>query len=158
MYVEDLDLSLRLWLQGKAVGVTPGALVIHDYSFDKGHHKWFLLERNRLRTVLSVYPGGLLALITPALIAFEVALLAVAARGGWLSAKVQADLAILRDSTRIIRRRRQVQATRRVSSATFAALLTASLDNPYVAEAASVPVLAAGQGLYWRVVERVLRW
>ena len=81
MYGEDLDLSLRLWLAGFAVGLEPGARVAHDYEFSKGAEKWFLLERNRWLTVLGVYPRALLALTLPALLFSEIALLVVAARG-----------------------------------------------------------------------------
>ena len=63
MYGEDLDLGLRLWLAGHRVGIVPGARVTHGYEFDKGPYKWFWLERNRWRTVLSVYPAPLLALL-----------------------------------------------------------------------------------------------
>src|SRR5205814_1452970 len=84
-YGEDLDLGLRLWLAGHRVGLLPQARVVHGYEYEKGSYKWFWLERNRWRTVLSVYPAPLLALVAPALLAGELALLAVAARQGWLA-------------------------------------------------------------------------
>ena len=56
LYCEDLDLGLRLWLADHPVGIVPDARVVHGYEFDKGTDKWFWLERNRWRTVLSVYP------------------------------------------------------------------------------------------------------
>ena len=87
LYGEDLDLGLRLWLAGRRVGVEPRARVIHDYEFDKGARKWYLLERNRWRTVLATYPLALLAAVAPALLATELGLLVVAARGGWLGAE-----------------------------------------------------------------------
>ncbi len=83
MYGEDLDLALRLRLLGWGVGVVPAARVEHDYAFVKGDYKWFHLERNRWWTLLGDYPTPLLALLLPALLVFDVALLAVAARGGW---------------------------------------------------------------------------
>ena len=82
MYGEDLDLGLRLWLAGHRVGLVPAARVTHSYEFDKGSGKWFWLERNRWRTVLSVYPTALLVLLVPALLAAELGLLAVAAAPG----------------------------------------------------------------------------
>ena len=84
MYCEDLDLSLRLALRGYGVGLAPRARVEHDYEFHKGARKWFLLERNRWWTIVSDYPGRLLAPLLPALLVLELALLVVAARDGWL--------------------------------------------------------------------------
>jgi N-acetylglucosaminyl-diphospho-decaprenol L-rhamnosyltransferase len=130
MYGEDLDLGLRLWLAGHRVGLVPDARVVHSYEFDKGTAKWFWLERNRWRTVLSVYPASLLALLAPALLATELALLAVAAREGWLGAKLRAQAATIAGLPRTLRRRRVVQRTRRISAGKLAERLTASLDSP----------------------------
>jgi N-acetylglucosaminyl-diphospho-decaprenol L-rhamnosyltransferase len=155
MYGEDLDLGLRLWLGGYRVGLVPAARVTHSYEFDKGSSKWLYLERNRLRTVLSVYPLPLLALLTPALLAAELGLLAIAARGGWLRPKLRAQAAVLSGLPRTLARRRAVQRGRRIGSRAFASHLTASLDSPYLA-AASNPLLSAPQTLYWRLVRLAL--
>lgn len=155
MYGEDLDLGLRLWLAGHRVGVVRGARVLHGYEFDKGAAKWFWLERNRWRTVLSVYPGALLALVLPALIAAEAGLLAIAAREGWLAAKLRAQAAALAGLPGTLARRRRVQRSRRIGARVFAEHLTSSLDSPYLSGAARSP-LAAPQAAYWRAVLRIL--
>jgi N-acetylglucosaminyl-diphospho-decaprenol L-rhamnosyltransferase len=156
MYGEDLDLSLRLRLAGWGIGVVPAARVAHDYSFVKGDYKWFYLERNRWWTLLGVYPGRLLALLAPALAAFEIALLFVAWRGGWLGAKLRAQWAVVRLLPAMMRRRRAVQAGRVITPAAFAAHLTASLDSPYLAAASRLPLLQAAQSRYWRMVRAAL--
>jgi N-acetylglucosaminyl-diphospho-decaprenol L-rhamnosyltransferase len=150
MYGEDLDLGLRLWSSGHRVGLVPAARVTHSYEFDKGSAKWFWLERNRFRTVLSVYPPALLALLAPALLAAELGLLAVAARGGWLGPKLRAQAATIVSLPRMLARRRIVQRKRRIGSREFAARLTSSLDSPYL-EAASSPWLNLPQAAYWRL-------
>jgi len=147
-------LGLRLWLAGRRVGVEPRARVIHDYEFDKGARKWYLLERNRWRTVLATYPLGLLVLVTPALLAAELGLLVVAARGGWLGAKLRAQAATAAGLPRALVRRRIVQRTRRIGAAEFAAQLTGSFESPNLA----VPrVLATASRLYWRLTRLLLR-
>jgi GT2 family glycosyltransferase len=154
MYGEDLDLGLRLWLTGQCVGLLPSARVSHGYEFDKGGAKWFLLERNRWRTVLSLYPASLLALVAPALLAFEIVLLAVSARQGWLEAKLRADIAVIRGLPSSLARRRAWQARRKISAYEFAGHLTASLASPYLAGAGSF--LGGLQAIYWRTVLRTL--
>jgi len=155
LYGEDADLGLRLWLAGARVGVEPRARVVHDYAFDKGSRKWFLLERNRWRTLLAVYPAALLVLLAPALAAAEIGLLAIAARGGWLGAKLRADVAVLAGLPAALRRRRRVQRTRSVGSAQFARRLGTTLANP------SLPALPRwlerAQGAYFALVRLVLR-
>jgi GT2 family glycosyltransferase len=156
MYGEDLDLSLRLRLAGWRVGIAPAARVAHDYEFIKGDYKWFYLERNRWWTLVGDYPGRLLALLAPGLLAFELALLVAAWRGGWLRAKLRAQAAVVRSLPSMLRRRRAVQATRRVQPRAFAAPLAASLDSPYLEVAARVPGVDAVQRLYWRAVRAAL--
>ena len=155
MYGEDLDLGLRLWLAGHRVGLVPGARVTHSYEFDKGSSKWFWLERNRWRTVLSVYPAALLVLLAPALLAAELGLLAVAARQGWLAPKLRAQAAAIGGLPRTLARRRRVQGTRRIGAAELASRLTSSLDSPYLS-AADSRWLSVPQALYWRLVSGIL--
>ena len=155
LYVEDLDLGLRMWLAGHPVGIAPEARVIHGYDFDKGTGKWFWLERNRWRTVLSVYPLTLLVLLAPALLAAELAIHLAALRGGWLKAKLRADVAGIRDLPETLRRRRRVQASRAVSTRDFAARLTASLDSEYLPIPAGHPA-ARAQAAYWALIRRLL--
>ena len=154
LYGEDLDLGLRLWLTGRRVGVEPRARVHHDYEFDKGTEKWFLLERNRWRTVIATYPPALLAAVAPALLAAELGLLAAAARGGWLRAKLRAQLATVLGLRPALARRREVQRTRRIGAARFADQLTGALDS--AAAPAPRPLAALVRG-YWRLVRLALR-
>jgi len=156
MYGEDLDLSLRLRLAGWEIGLARAAEVEHDYAFAKGTQKWFLLERNRWATVLGAYPRPLLAALLPALLLAEPAFVAVAARGGWLGAKLRAQAAVLRALPALLRRRTAVQAAATVSASEFAAALTAGLDNPFLGPAAQVRPLAAAQAAYWRLVRAAL--
>jgi GT2 family glycosyltransferase len=82
LYHEDVDLSLRLRLRGGALGIEPAAVVDHDYEFGAREHKWRWLERNRLAFLVRAYPTTLLVLLAPALLATELALLAVSFSGG----------------------------------------------------------------------------
>jgi GT2 family glycosyltransferase len=157
MYCEDVDLSLRLRIAGWGVGVAEAARVEHAYSFTKGDYKWFHLERNRWWTLLGAYPAPLLALVAPALLAFELALLPVAAAGGWWRAKVRAQAAVIRTLPWALRRRSAIQAQRRVAPSAFASGLSATLDSAYLGRAAEVPGALAVQRAYWWLVRAVLR-
>jgi N-acetylglucosaminyl-diphospho-decaprenol L-rhamnosyltransferase len=155
MYGEDLDLALRLWSAGWVVGVEPNARVEHEYEFAKGERKWFLLERNRWWTVLSDYPAAVLALLLPALIGAEIALIAISARGGWLRAKLASQAAVLSEMPSILRRRRRVQAKRTAHAAEFARHLSASLESPYLA-GLQRNRLRRLQRAYWGAVRALL--
>jgi GT2 family glycosyltransferase len=156
MYHEDVDFSLRIRLAGGRVGVEPAAAVDHAYEFSKGAAKWRRLERNRWATIMRCYPGPLLALLAPALLATELALLVTAAAGGWLPQKLRADAETLAALPSLWRERRAVQATRRVSAGEFAAWLTPDLDSPFLGGAGRSPLLRACLRAYWAGVVRAL--
>ncbi|HEU5063326.1 MAG TPA: glycosyltransferase family 2 protein [Solirubrobacterales bacterium] len=157
MYHEDVDISVRLRSAGHPVGIEPAAVVAHDYEFAASEDKWRWLERNRLAFLVRTYPGTLLALLAPALLATELALLLVSATGGWGRQKLRANLEFLRWLPRLLRERRQVQARRVVSAAEFAAWLTPDLDSDLISPLArSRPARLALRG-YWRLVRLALR-
>ncbi len=156
LYHEDVDLSLRLRLAGGRLGVEPAARVDHVYEFEKGKHKWRYLERNRWATLIRTYPGPLLALLAPALLATELGLLGVAAAGGWLPQKLQAGIETLTSFPRLLVERRRVQAMRTIGAGEFARGLTSALDSPYLGRAGRSRTLGAVLDAYWSVVLRML--
>ncbi|HET7121673.1 MAG TPA: glycosyltransferase family 2 protein [Solirubrobacterales bacterium] len=156
MYHEDVDLSLRLRMGGGRIGIEPTAVVEHDYEFGANAEKWLWLERNRLAFLARTYPGSLLTLLAPALLATELALLFVAASGGWGRQKLRANLQFLRWLPRLLRERRALQGERTVSAAEFASWLTPDLDSPLISPLArSLPARLLLRG-YWRLVRLLL--
>jgi GT2 family glycosyltransferase len=133
MYHDDVDLAWRVRLAGYDVRFAPRARVTHDYDFEKGARKWFLLERNREWTVLCNYGGRTLALLAPVLLAAEAAVLARSVSEGWATWKVRAWLSVARDVPALARRRRAVQATRRVGDAEIVRLMTGAFATPLAA-------------------------
>lgn len=115
LYQDDADLAWRVRLAGGRVRYCPRATVVHDYEFDRGPEKWFYLERNRAWALLSNLAPSTLLLLSPVLIATELAVLARAARERWLGAKLRAWTSLVRSMPALARWRRSVQRQRRVS-------------------------------------------
>ncbi|HEX5762991.1 MAG TPA: glycosyltransferase family 2 protein [Solirubrobacterales bacterium] len=157
LYHEDVDVSLRLRLAGGVLGIEPTAVVDHDYEFGAREHKWRWLERNRWAFLIRVYPTSLLLLLAPALLATELALLPASFAAGWGKQKLAATGEVLRWLPRLLRERRQVQATHTVSAAEFASWLTPDLDSPFIPPIArSLPARLLLRS-YWRLVLLLLR-
>ncbi len=157
LYHEDTDLGLRLRLAGHVAGIEPRAVCDHAYEFDKGAAKWRHLERNRWATIVRDYPGRLLAVLAPALLATELALLPAAALGGWLPQKLAAYADLARSLPRLLRERRAIQAGRRIDAAAFAgACLSAELDSAYLGAAGRSSLLRALLRGYWRAARTLL--
>jgi GT2 family glycosyltransferase len=156
MYHEDVDLSVRLRMAGGTVGIEPTAVVDHAYEFGASAEKWLWLERNRLAFLVRTYPAALLALLAPALLATELALLLVAAAGGWGRQKLRANLQFLRWLPRLLHERRRLQRDRTVSAAEFASWLTPDLDSPLISPAVRSRPIRLLLRSYWRAVRLLL--
>jgi GT2 family glycosyltransferase len=156
LYHEDVDLSFRIRLAGGLVGIEPEAVVDHEYEFGGRPQKWRWLERNRWAFLIRVYPGPLLALVAPALVATELVMLPAALAGGWLGQKLRANVDVVRWLPRLLRERRAIQRGRAISSAEFASWLRPDLDSPNLPTLArSTPVRLALRA-YWRLVRLLL--
>lgn len=155
-YHEDAELSLRCWQRGLRVRYCAEAVALHDYDFSRHPEKSYLLERNRWLALCTLYPTSLVLAVLPALLAFEIAVLVLAAIQGWLPAKVRGYRWLIRHSSEIRQQRRKVQADNRLSPSEFAGLLTPRLEPAVLGH---VPGLAALNMLlvaYWRLVTRLL--
>jgi N-acetylglucosaminyl-diphospho-decaprenol L-rhamnosyltransferase len=160
MYHDDVDLCWRARLAGWRVRFVPEAAVLHDYAFEKGNGKWFWLERNRGWTVLSNYGAATLLLLAPLLLATELAIFALALRGGWAREKLRAWWALARGLPALLRWRRRVQALRRVSDAEIVAAMTARLETPLLdapAARRAGPLLEAYRACVLSVLRRAGR-
>jgi hypothetical protein len=131
--------------------------VNHDYEFAGRGPRWRMLERNRWATIVRTYPGPLLALVLPALLAAELAIVAAAFASGWGLQKLGAWADVLRWLPSLLRQRREVQAARSVSSAELARHMTADLSSDYLGAAARNAAVRAALRGYWRVVCLLLR-
>ncbi|MBJ7358175.1 glycosyltransferase family 2 protein [Nocardioides sp.] len=154
-YCEDTDLSLRCWQRGWRVVLVPEAIVLHRYEFSRNPQKLYLLERNRLLMVLTVYSGRLLAAVLVPLVAMELAMLAMAVKGGWAGRKVAGWWWLLRHAGLVRRRRREVQAARVVPDTRLAELLSGDV-TPGV-DGLSVPTMLRRVSVaYWSLARRAI--
>lgn len=114
MYHEDTDLAWRARIAGREVLFCPEARVTHDYEFIKGKNKWRWLEEGRTSAVLTNYQPGTLLLLSPLLVATEVAIWAAALRGGWAAQKAGAWKTVWRNRRLLREWRARVESLRRV--------------------------------------------
>jgi GT2 family glycosyltransferase len=114
LYCEDTDICWRLRLAGLRIVVCPGSRVRHDYEFNRNPSKMFHLERNRLLMLAANYELSTLVRLAPALLGTELALLVVAAKGGWLPQKLQAASSAARALPAVRTQRSAVSVLRRI--------------------------------------------
>jgi GT2 family glycosyltransferase len=155
-YCEDAELSLRCWQQGLRVVFVPDAVVLHRYEFSRNPLKLYLLERNRLLVLFTLYERRTLAVLAPALVALELAVLLLALRQGWAAQKVRGWWWLLRHVAAVRQRRRQVQAARGVPDRDIARLLTAGFEPGADAGVSAPFALTQGSRAYWSLARKLI--
>lgn len=141
LYCEDTDLGLRARWAGWSCIFVPGARVVHRYSASAGRAsalKAWLVERNRLRLVVRVFPASMVAssfLWAAARYFWHVLDLLTGhgkaaefrrQQGGawrlpWLVVRAHVHLAI--SLPQLLRQRREIAAKRRLRAGEFKAVL-----------------------------------
>jgi GT2 family glycosyltransferase len=134
-YFEDVDLGFRLRLLGHRSLYVHSAVVRHVSSASSGYRSNFAVyhgERNAVWTFVKNMPGPLLWLYLPQHIALNLAALLFYPLRGQGTAAWKAKLDAIRGLSDVLRRRRLVQRSRRVSSRTLRRALRTGLAVPYL--------------------------
>jgi GT2 family glycosyltransferase len=116
-YYEDVDLAWRGRLAGWRCVTAPGAVVYHAHSATSGRMSPFTVyqvQRNKWYTILKNWPGRLLLKHCPQIIWYDLGAMVLAALRGRLRAALWARLHVLRDLPLLLRKRREIQALRKV--------------------------------------------
>lgn len=121
LYMEDIDLSLRARLAGWRILYVPDAMVYHDYKLCFGPLKIYYQERNRYFLLFKIYQYRTLAVLLPTLLLAEMVtwgfVLGHEPKG--LINKLIAYAAVLRVWPALIRTRRRVQSSRKITDRTL---------------------------------------
>lgn len=155
LYYDDVDIAWRFRIAGRRVVYCPEAAVTHGYEFSRHDKKLFYLERHRLFSLLANYEARTLLLMAPLLVATELGLLAVAAREGWLSQKLQSYVSLFGLRRRLRAHRRAVRALRRRADREVVALMDDSLDSALLSQG-SARLANAFCVPYMRLVRRAV--
>lgn len=153
-YLEDTELSLRCWQRGLAARCVPTAVALHHYEFSRNDTKMYLLERNRIMMVATLWSARALLLLAPMLVAVELFLAGYAVARGWGRHKLRGYVWLWRQREHIRTRRSTVQASVVGSERVWMHRLTPALDRHVVGSAVLARLASVCFGLYWRLVRR----
>lgn len=153
LYHEDTDFCVRARLAGWRVLLSAGSVVRHGYEFDKGLRKYYLIERNRWLSLLKTYRVWTLARLAPGLLLVEAAVLAHAARRGWLRSKLRSYRELIALVPHWRAERRRMQTSRRRGDDAVLRHCTSQLQVPGLEGSRSLGLLNCLLGWYWRVCQ-----
>jgi GT2 family glycosyltransferase len=129
LYHEDLDLGWRLRLAGYVNRLAPRSVVYHKYEFSRSIKKYYYMERNRLVVLYKNLRCWTILLLLPWLLLVDLGLLVAACRSGWWTEKLRAWGYFFRPRSwsYILRERRRIQRSRRVSDRAIVRLFTPTI-------------------------------
>lgn len=114
-YYEDVEISWRARELGGSITCLSTAIGFHDHEFSRHKMKMYLLDRNRLLTVLTHYQISTLFLLLPIAFAFELALSFVALKQRWFKSRIRSVLWVIRNLKIVVSKRKHIQKSRRLS-------------------------------------------
>ncbi len=160
LYHEDTDLSFRIKMAGYRVAFAPKSVMYHKYEFSRSIKKFYYMERNRYRILLTYYKWPTLVFIFPAFIAMELGMWLFALKGGWWKEKLRAYGYILnpKNLADIFKKRSYIQRTRKIDDREFTKsfvgeIMYQDIDNPLLRYIAN-PVFK----IYWKVARAIMVW
>lgn len=156
LYQEDVQLGWRAQMSGRRVVYCPAADIYHDYDFDRHPKKRYFMERNRIAFIGTCFSARTLLLLSPLLMATELAMLVLALRQGWFRDKLAGWVWLVRNGRALLRRRRETQRGRRVPDRELARLLTTVVDPGMLRVPRFVRALNPLVVAYWAVVRYAL--
>jgi GT2 family glycosyltransferase len=155
LYHEDLDLQVRLRQAGYDCVLVPTSVVRHKYTATFSPGKYVYIERNRMMVLIKDWPLSLLLASAPALMAAQLAVMAFAARGGWLPPLLRGYGEVVRQLRPLLHERSRVQRARSARATDLAVLSSGihfeGFSHPILTRVAN-PLLAA----YWRMIAPLL--
>lgn len=154
MYFDDADFCWRSRIAGREVLFCPGASVTHDYEFTKGKNKWRWLEEGRISAVLTNYGTRTLLLLSPLLVAAELATWGAAMRGGWVTEKAGAWKTVWSNRRLLREWRSRVAGLRKVSDRELLPEFAPIVETPLL-DAGSTGLFPGLQRAYARLVTKL---
>jgi GT2 family glycosyltransferase len=153
-YHEDAELSIRTWRQGLRVLYVPDAVAVHRYEFSRNDFKMYMVERNRLMFVATIWPGRALVLLALPLAGLEAAMTLMAAAQGWLPAKARGWKWLWQHRDHIRSRRKALKAEAKVPDAEWMARLTTKVDATVIPVPALAGTINTVVTIWWRMAGR----
>jgi len=132
-YHDDLDLCWKGRLKGIKSFYVHKSIVYHPlegYSFKWNSFKYFLMERNRNYCLIKNFSGRTIFKILPSLILVDVAITLFYLKKGFISAKIKANLDILKNSKTILKNHSMIQKSRILNDSELIKEFTNKIEIP----------------------------
>lgn len=112
MYHDDVDLGTRGFLLGWDTLYSPKSLVVHKYRYRETPEKFYLIERNRIITLMKTYRKVTILSMLPIIMTSECGIVVKSLCEGWTVEKIRGYFSIAVNLKHILRERSRLQSCR----------------------------------------------
>lgn len=157
IYHEDTDLSWRIRLAGYKILFAPDSVVYHKYSASfENKEKYYLLERNRLLTLLKNYSLKSLILVSPGIIFSELAVLYYSLASGWFFKKLDCYTWNLKQAKNTLRKRKEIKKIRKIPDSKVVENYKGTMEYENVSNILIDYLFNPLFSGYWRLIKRFI--
>ncbi len=132
-YHDDLDLCWKGRLKGIKSFYVHKSIVYHPlegYSFKWNSFKYFLMERNRIYCLNKNFSRKTIFKMLPSLILVDIAITLFYLKKGFISAKIKANIDILKNSKTILKNHSMIQKSRIINDSELIKEFTNKIEIP----------------------------
>jgi GT2 family glycosyltransferase len=158
LYHEDTDLCWRAKFLGYTLKVFPEAVIYHKYTEAISRNRWFWSERNRPLVLLKFFKAPTLFLILPCFCLMELGIIFYSLLDGWFFTKIKSFLASLTQISKTLKKRREIQKTRRISDRELIKGISAKFDFAGFEHPLIKYIVNPIFGFYWKIVRIFIFW
>jgi len=158
LYHEDLDLGLRARLMGYKILLAPQAIVYHKYIAGVPHHRWYWSERGREIVLLKFYKIPTLILIFLPWLIMEISVIFYSLFTGWFWLKIKSYFSVLRQLSKTIKKRKEIQENRKLRDCQMAKFLEAKFDFEGLEHPGLKYIINPIFSLYWQLLRKIIFW
>lgn len=134
-YYEDVNWGWRGHLAGIKSYVVPNSVIYHkwggSYSNELSAKKLFYLERGRVSSIIRNFSLRTIIVLLPSLIFIDLALLAFCLKKGMFRYKMNAIINVWKNLGMLMKERRAIQSSRKVSDSELLYLVSRKVNHPY---------------------------
>ncbi|MBI4779027.1 glycosyltransferase [Candidatus Falkowbacteria bacterium] len=160
MYHDDVELSFKAKLLGLRLVLAPKSIVYHKHEFSRSIRQLYSIERNRFKFLFEFYKLPTLLVILPAFLFMELGMMPYEIINGWFLTKLKVYGYFLnpKNLAATLKKRRAVQATRKISDKAMLNGMVGIIDfqqinNPVLKYVAN-PIF----NFYWRAAKKIIIW
>ena len=156
LYYEDTDLSSRLILNNKKIGLINDAVVYHDYDSKISDVKYLNIQKNRYLYILINWPIKILILLLPSILLVELLLITHSFINNKFKLKIRSYYEVFKTIPKIYILRKKTMKLMKINSIEYLKMLSPKIDTCLIPHFPGINIFNQFFVIYYKTVKKLL--